>query len=111
MRISVTVTRLIQVYFNNIDFVVKVGLCFYKITIKYLLFPFFYAIYSYKAIHFFPFFVFLLYSDVYFEHTQQYKKDGNQKALFKIIIGELDFLKKTVVVQLNIKRKKICCYF
>ena len=59
-------------------------------------------IYLYKKIFLF-FFVFLVYNDVYFEHTERYKKDNNQitqNTLYsKTITDELDFLKKTVVIQ------------
>ena len=35
------------------------------------------------------------------EHTQRYKKDDNQRTpkLYFTIIDELDFLKKTVIIQ------------
>ena len=75
----------------------------FKIAINYLSSPIFVLfIYLYKKIFFF-FFVFLVYNDVYFEHTERYKKDNNQitqNTLYsKTITDELDFLKKTVVIQ------------
>ena len=51
---------------------------------------------------FFSFFVFLIYNDVYFENTQCYKKDCNQKTqrlhLQKTIIGKLALLKEPVII-------------
>ena len=56
-------------------------------------------IHSYKFI----FYVFLLYNNVYFEYSQRYKQDDNQRTrnifIRKLIIDELDFLKKTVIIQ------------
>ena len=56
-------------------------------------------IHSFKFI----FYVFLLYNNVYFDETQRYKQDDNQRTrniyIRKLIIDELDFLKKTVIIQ------------
>ena len=57
-RISATIFRIIQVYANNIVFILKIRLCSYKIAINYLLSPFFYAIFSSLWDHF-SFFVLL----------------------------------------------------
>ena len=57
----------------------KIRLCLYKIAINYLLFPFFFAIYSFIYGQFFAFFVFLIHNNVYFEYTQRHKKDDNQR--------------------------------
>ena len=66
----------------------------YKIAINYLLSPFSYAIYSFIYDLFFWLFVFPLYNDVYFEHTENYKKDANQRT--HILYIRIGFPKKTV---------------
>ena len=49
-------------------------------------------IHSYKT--FFLLFVFPLYNDAYFEHTENYKKDANQRT--HILYIRIGFPKKTV---------------
>ena len=92
----------------------KLMLCSYKSTTSYLLSLFFYAvcsfIYSYIRKILFCFFV--LSSIKYVinsEYTQAYKKilQKKSKGLYlKAIMDQLDLLKKTVIFQGNIKRKR-----
>ena len=56
----------------------KVMLYLYKITVNYLLSPFFNCIYSSISGHFFYFFVFLTYNNVYPKYCQIDKKGDNQ---------------------------------
>ena len=71
----------------------KIRICLHKIISIFMLF-----IHPHKAIVF----VFLLYNDVYFEHSQRYKKDSKRyiKAqelyISKTIMDEWDLLKKTI---------------
>ena len=92
----------------------KFMLCSYKSTTSYVLSLFFYAvcsfIYSYIRKILFCFFV--LSSIKYVinsEYTQAYKKilQKKSKGLYlKAIMDQLDLLKKTVIFQGNIKRKR-----
>ena len=50
----------------------------------------------------FKFLIFLLYNHAYFEYTQHYKKDDNQRTrnlyIPKTVLDELDLLKKTAII-------------
>ena len=92
----------------------KLMLCSYKSTTSYLLSLFFYAVCSfiYSYIRKIPFCFFVLSSIKYVinsEYTQAYKKilQKKSKGLYlKAIMDQLDLLKKTVIFQGNIKRKR-----
>ena len=79
----------------------KIRLCLHKATIIYLSFPFFYTIYSFISDNSFSFFIFLIYNDVYLEHTKHHAKHlkDPQNLYKKTIINELDLRKKIIIIQ------------
>ena len=60
-RIEAIIARLVQVYDNNIAFTLRILLCLYKITINYLLSPFFYVFLISTRSFILPFFVSYIY--------------------------------------------------
>ena len=87
----------------------KIRLCLHKATTNFLSFQFLYAIYSFIWDNVLAL-IFLIYNDIYLEHTNHHTKHvKDPKNLYKkTIIKELGLLKKIVIIQWNIKRRKTC---
>ena len=83
----------------------KIRFCLHKATINFLSFQVLYAIYSFIWDNVLAL-IFLIYNDIYLEHTKHVKDPKNLYK--KTIINELGLLKKIVIIQWNIKRRKTC---
>ena len=85
----------------------KIKRYLYKIAINYLLFPF-------SMLFIFDSFVLLIYNEVYFEHTQSYKKDENmtikevKKFIFEKDYRGIGFPKQNGYYSKKNQKKKIC---
>ena len=108
LLIIVYIAIILRFWFaDNIVFILKIRLFLYKIAVKYLLSPFFYAIFSTLKDHFFTFFPSSQYNHVYLRYYLRYTVDEIRDFIIENFNKRIGFSKESSYYSMHNQKKKI----